>query len=189
MKNFNLNHTQQQKLLTLARLSIAHGLRTGRPLHASVGDYDAALTQPGACFVTLTIDHELRGCIGSLEAQRPLIVDVCENAFASAFRDPRFPPLRSNELDNVHIEISVLTPLQEITFKSQEDLMNQIEPFKNGLLLEDGYHRGTFLPLVWEQLPDKQDFLAHLKRKAGLPTNYWSDTLRCYRYHTLIFEE
>ena len=191
---FNLNTKDKNELLVLARRSIEHGLRVGKPLHININHYQAPLNEHGACFVTLTTNtidthRQLRGCIGSLEARRPLVEDVCENAFASAFHDTRFSPLTPEELDDIHIEISVLTPLQEISFTSQEDLLDQIKPFRDGLLLEDGYHRGTFLPLVWEQLPDKYAFLSHLKQKAGLPTGYWSNTLRCYRYHTVVFEE
>jgi AmmeMemoRadiSam system protein A len=186
---FDLNNKQKTELLALARQSVQQGLRLHKPLHINSQDYPAPLTERGACFVTLTIDHQLRGCIGSLEARRPLVEDVCENAFAAAFRDPRFPPLSPSELDLVHIEISVLTPLQEMFFSSEEDLLAQLEPYKDGLLLEENSHRATFLPLVWEQLADKTVFLSHLKRKAGLPATYWSNTLRCYRYHSVVFEE
>lgn len=179
---------QQHALLTLARQSIEHGLRHGHALPAPA-DADPRLKQRGACFVTLTRHGQLRGCIGSLEARRPLIEDVCENAFASAFQDPRFPPLRDPEVTDIHIEISVLTPLEAIHFDSEADLLQQIVPFKDGLVLEDQGHRGTFLPLVWEQLPDKQNFWIQLKRKAGLPAHHWSNTLRCYRYHTIVMEE
>ena len=185
---FSLSKTQQQQLLSLARASIAHGLKHGKPLRSTTPE-DNKLQQDGACFVTLTIDGELRGCIGSLEAHRPLWQDVAENAFASAFRDPRFPPLSAVELEPIHIEISVLTPLEEISFRSEQNLLAQIVPGVDGLVLEDKGYRGTFWPLVWQQLPDKQQFFAQLKRKAGMPAHYWSDTVRCYRYHTLVFEE
>lgn len=194
MTTFNLNNRDKHKLLALARQSIEQGLRSGKPLSINVKDYQPPLTDNAACFVTLTINtlnhnRQLRGCIGSLEARRPLVRDICENAFASAFCDSRFAPLSASELEFIHIEISVLTPLQEIKFRSQDELLQQIEPFKDGLLLEEGHHRGTFLPLVWQQLPDKHAFISHLKQKAGLPANYWSDTLRCYRYQSLVFEE
>ncbi len=189
---FQLTLSQQDLLLKLARQSIAHGLKTGRPLLPTATE-DKQLQVPGACFVTLTMRDgersELRGCIGSLEARRPLWMDVCENAFAAAFRDPRFPPLSEAEFSRVHLEISVLSPLQEMQFSSEADLLRQIVPFRDGLVLEEQGQRGTFLPLVWDQLTDKNLFLAQLKRKAGLPTHYWSDTLRCYRYHTFVFEE
>lgn len=188
MPEQRFSQTQQHTLLTLARRSIEHGLQQGTPLPVPRG-LDALLMQGGACFVTLTSNDQLRGCIGSLEAHRPLAEDVCENAFASAFRDPRFPPVSAHELPDIHIEISVLTPLQPLHFDSEADLLEQVVPFEDGLVLEDHGHRGTFLPLVWEQLPDKKTFWTHLKHKAGLPANHWSNSLRCYRYHTIIMEE
>ena len=183
-----LSLSQQRTLLALARDAIRYGLQHGRPLPAPASS-DLLFTQTGACFVTLTLDGDLRGCIGSLEPHRPLIKDVCDNAFAAAFRDPRFPPLSEAELARLHIEVSVLGPLEEIHFRDEADLLRQIVPGVDGLVLEDSGHRGTFLPLVWEQLPDKQQFWQQLKRKAGLPPHYWSDHLKCHRYHTLVFKE
>jgi AmmeMemoRadiSam system protein A len=183
-----LTAAQQQFLLKLARRSIEHGVTHGAPVSAPHTD-DPALDADGACFVTLTSDGELRGCIGSLEAHRSLVLDVCENAFSAAFRDPRFPPVTADELPLLHIEISVLGSLEEMHFRDEADLLRQIVPGRDGLVLEYGRHRGTFLPLVWEQLPDKQGFWHQLKRKAGLPTHFWADTLRCYRYETFVFEE
>jgi len=188
MKEFQFSPPQQTLLLSLARQSIAHGLRSGIPL-IPPSCADVVLQAPGACFVTLTIDGELRGCIGSLEPRRSLIEDVCSNAYAAAFDDPRFLPLGSEELNRVHIEISVLGPLQKMQFDSEADLLQQIIPFKDGLVLEERGHRGTFLPLVWEQLPEKKMFLDQLKRKAGLPAHYWSDSLQCSRYRTFVMEE
>jgi len=183
-----LSLDQQRYLLRLARQSIAHGLQHGRPLPVPAIT-DAALARPGACFVTLMEAGDLRGCIGSLQAHRPLVKDVCDNAFAAAFRDPRFPPLSDAELEQIHIEVSVLGPLQEMQFQDEADLLRQVVPGEDGLVLEEGAHRGTFLPLVWQQLPDKKQFFTQLKRKAGLPPSYWSDNLRCYRYRTLVMEE
>ncbi len=183
-----LNENAQRTLLVLARTSITHGLNHGTPLQPD-DHYDFPLSEPGASFVTLTMNGELRGCIGSLQAHQPLFIDVCENAYAAAFRDSRFTPPDMRDLEHLHIEISVLTPLEEIRFDSEDHLLNQLEPFEDGLVLQDGHHRGTFLPLVWEKLPDKHSFLSQLKLKAGLAPNYWSDSLRCYRYHTVIFEE
>lgn len=184
----SLSSSQQSALLTLARQSIRHGLQHGKPLPAPATE-DALLRAPGACFVTLTLDGDLRGCIGSLEAHRSLLQDVCDNAFAAAFRDPRFPPLSAAELPRVHLEISVLGPLREIHFRDEVDLLEQIVPGEDGLVLEDSGHRGTFLPLVWEQLPDKHQFWLQLKRKAGLPPHHWSGNLRVYRYRTQVFAE
>jgi uncharacterized protein len=185
--NKGLPESAQRVLLTVARealLAAAEGRRYS-PQPVSEDELQAL----GACFVTLTCHGQLRGCIGSLEAHRPLLQDVAENAKSAATRDPRFPPVRPEEVADLHIEISVLTPPQEIQFSSQEDLLSQIKPFVDGLVLEEGHRRGTFLPLVWQQLPEPEDFLRHLKQKAGLPQNYWSNTLRMYRYHAQVFEE
>lgn len=182
-----LPESAQRVLLTVARealLAAAEGRR-----YESQPVSEPALQALGACFVTLTRHRQLRGCIGSLEAHRPLLQDVAENAKAAATRDPRFPPVRPDEVADLHIEISVLTPPEEMQFASQEDLLSQIKPFVDGLVLVEGHRRGTFLPLVWQQLPEPEDFLRHLKQKAGLPQNYWSNTLRMYRYHTQVFEE
>ena len=140
-----------------------------------------------ATFVTLTISGHLRGCIGMLEACRPLAEDVAANACAAAFEDPRFDPLTKKEFEKIEIHISVLSPPEELTFSSEEDVLSQIRPGIDGLILQEGFRRGTFLPSVWEELPEKELFWAHLKRKAGLPTDYWSATLRVFRYTTEYF--
>lgn len=175
-----LSATQRQRLLDVARESIRHGLEHGKPL--PVRDEDAALLQPGASFVTLNLHDELRGCIGSLEAHQALVKDVAQNAFSAAFRDPRFAPLSAGEFAALDLHISILSPSEPLHFSSETDLLRQLRPGIDGLVLSDGYHRGTFLPQVWEQLPEPAEFLAHLKRKAGLPVNHWSPTLRVERY-------
>lgn len=177
-------------MLRLARESIIHGLETGAPLKVSNKDYPPALQAKRACFVTLTQAGQLRGCIGHLEPIQSLVEDVVENAYAAAFRDPRFPTLATEELPDTHIEISVLGPPQPLDFDSEEDLLQQIRPGVDGLILAtpDG-HRGTFLPSVWESLPEPGQFLAHLKLKAGLPSDYWADGIRVWRYETEAFQE
>jgi AmmeMemoRadiSam system protein A len=180
---------ERAALLDIAGRSIEHGLEQGRPLPLSASDYPEPFRQQRACFVTLLLDGELRGCIGHLEAQLPIIEDVAENAYAAAFRDPRFPPLTAAERDRVEIHISVLTPAEAIDFVSEQDLTAKIRPSVDGLILVDGRHRGTFLPSVWESLPDPHDFLTHLKLKAGLPPNHWSETLQVYRYETESFSD
>lgn len=142
-----------------------------------------------ATFVTLTINGALRGCIGMLEACRPLIEDVAENAKSAAFHDPRFPPLSRKEFEKIDIHISVLSPPEEITFSSEADLLECMRPGIDGLILQEGGRRGTFLPCVWEELPGKEEFLMHLKMKAGLPAGYWSDSLRVFRYTAEYFPE
>ena len=179
----------RRTLLAIARESIAHGLEQGRALAVDPDDFDPALQARHAAFVTLHEQGQLRGCIGHLEAIQPLVRDVAENAFAAAFRDPRFPPLAAGELDALHIEISVLTPAVPMDFASETELLSLIEPGRDGLILEDGHARGTFLPSVWESLPEPVDFLHHLKRKAGLPANHWSHSLRISRYRTESFGE
>ncbi|WJW74546.1 AmmeMemoRadiSam system protein A [Thiohalobacter sp. IOR34] len=182
-----LSDAQRAVLLAVARDAIRHGLETGQPLQLRPEDFDPLLQQPGAAFVTLQSRGQLRGCIGSLEAHRPLVVDVAENAFAAAFRDPRFPPLSPAEFDDLEIHISVLSPPTPVEFSSEADLLSRLRPGIDGLILEDRGRRGTFLPSVWDQLPDREQFLQHLKLKAGLPPDHWSDSLRVWRYTTESF--
>ena len=139
--------------------------------------------------MTLKKNGQLRGCIGSLEAHRPLIKDVAENAFSAAFRDPRFTPLTPEEYTNIELSISVLTPAEPMQFQSEKDLINQLQPGVDGLVLEEQGKRGTFLPAVWSALPKPTDFLRALKQKAGLPADYWSDTLQISRYRTEAFTD
>jgi AmmeMemoRadiSam system protein A len=185
----DLDAGARRTLLELARRSIANGLREGRALAAHASDFGDTLQAKRAAFVTLKEGEKLRGCIGHLQAVQPLVQDVAENAFAAAFRDPRFPPLQPDEFDVVRIEISVLSPPEPMRFSSEQDLLAQIRPGRDGLILEDGAARGTFLPSVWESLPDPGDFLRHLKLKAGLPPEHWSPQLRMSRYRTESFAE
>lgn len=178
----SLTKHHQNRLLDIARASIQHGLTTGKPISLSLTDYPEALTALRASFVTLQKHHQLRGCIGMLEAIRPLAIDVAENAFAAAFKDSRFPVLQAYEMSELEIQISILSPPEPITFHSEQDLLNQLKPGVDGLILQAGHQRGTFLPSVWESLPEPEQFLRHLKHKAGLPFDYWSDSLRVYRY-------
>jgi len=184
-----LDPAQRGTLLALARQSIEHGLDQGRPLPVVLSDYPADLRVRRAAFVTLETGGRLRGCIGHLEAVQPLALDVAENTFAAAFRDPRFQPLTRPELARLSIEISVLTPSQPLSFTSEEELLRMIEPGRDGLILEEGTARGTFLPTVWESLPEPRVFLRHLKQKAGLRPDHWSDRVRVRRYRTESFSE
>lgn len=169
-------------LLEIARKSIRHGLGKGRPLAVSLNEYSAELKEKRATFVTLKLADQLRGCIGVLEAIRPLIEDVASNAFAAAFRDPRFNPVTFDEFDKLHISLSILSPPEPLKCESEEDLLKKIRPGVDGLILEDGSYHSTFLPAVWESLPNANDFLSHLKLKAGLPADYWSATIKFKRY-------
>ena len=176
--------SERQILLDIAKQSIQHGLTEGRPLKVALETLPQALQQVRASFVTLELQGRLRGCIGMLAAVKPLAQDVANNAFAAAFNDTRFPQLSKAEFDSgaLDIHISVLSPMEEVKFSSEEELLSLIRPGVDGLLLADENHHGTFLPAVWEDLPDKGQFLQHLKMKAGLPPNYWSNTLEVYRY-------
>jgi len=174
-------------LTGLARAAIAKGLRIDAPVPDVAGA--SWLDAPGATFVTLTQSGQLRGCIGSLVAHRTLHDDVVQNAQAAAFGDPRFPPLRPREFDVTDIEVSVLSEPVPMPFTSREDALAQLRPGIDGVILSAGYHRATFLPQVWEELPDKQEFIGHLFRKAGLPPNYWGDDVQISRYTVTAFEE
>jgi hypothetical protein len=178
---------ERRILLGVAARSIEHGLDQGAPLAPDPGDYPPALRALRATFVTLEIDHALRGCIGVLEAIRPLVVDVARNAFAAAFEDPRFTPLTREELPRLEIHLSILSPPAAMRFNSEADLLEQIRPGVDGLILEDRGRRGTFLPSVWEQLPSQAQFFEHLRLKSGLPAGHWSDSLRVSRYTTESF--
>jgi uncharacterized protein len=172
-------------LLALARASIATAL-------GGTGEADMSapwLRERAACFVTLTQGGELRGCVGSLEAHRPLMEDVAANARAAAFRDPRFPPLAASEFERTRIEISVLSPLEPFPARSEAEALARMRPDVDGLALEWRGKRGTFLPQVWEALPDPRDFLAHLRRKAGLPRDFWAEDLLLFRYHVVKWSE
>jgi hypothetical protein len=182
-----LDTALRQQLLQVARDSIAHGLRHGRPLPVDIDAYAETLRVPRATFVTLQEDGELRGCIGSLEAHRPLVADIADNAFNAAFRDPRFLPLRAEDLDRLDIHISVLSPPAPLHFRDEADLLTQLRPGVDGLVLSAPGHRGTFLPSVWESLSRPEDFLRQLKRKAGLAADFWSPELRVERYTTEAF--
>ena len=184
-----LSREARNTLLQISRDSILHGLDQRTALQVRAADFIPELQAERASFVTLNRSGLLRGCIGHLEACMPLVEDVAENAFSAAFRDPRFPPLGASEFADLEIHISVLTPAEPISFDSEADLLRKIRPGIDGLILKDGYARGTFLPSVWESLPKAEDFLRQLKRKAGLPESHWSDSLQVFRYETESFPD
>jgi len=180
--------TENQRVLRdLAYKSIKHGLKTGKALEIYSAQYPAELQPKKATFVTLHRNNELRGCIGILKPVRPLAEDVAYNAWAAAFTDSRFMPLNAGELDDLDIHISILGTPEEMDFSSEDDLLKQIRPGTDGLILEEGYNKGTFLPSVWASLSDSREFLNHLKLKAGLTANYWSDTIKVKRYNVEEF--
>jgi MEMO1 family protein len=172
-------------LLKLARAEIASKL--GRP--GAVSAQSDWLAEPGATFVTLTRQGELRGCIGTLEAHRPLGVDVRENAVAAAFRDPRFMPLSRAEFDEIRVEVSLLSPTEPLAVDDEAAALAALRPHVDGVVFEYGHYRSTFLPQVWEQLPEPAEFLAHLKRKAGLPVDFWAEQVKLSRYTVSKWKE
>lgn len=182
-----LTDAERNTLLEIARHAIAFGLQHRRLPEIHADDYPDNLKQFKASFVTLYINNALRGCIGSLQANQPLVVDVAHNAFAAAFKDPRFPRVNEEEFSHLKYHISVLDTPTPIQFRDEKDLLSQLQPGVDGLVLEDGYHRGTFLPQVWDSLPEPMQFLRELKRKAGLSPDYWSPSLRVERYHVEDF--
>ena len=149
----------------------------------------AELAEPAATFVTLTQNGRLRGCVGSLEAHRPLADDVAENAVAAAFRDRRFAPLSARELPRTRVEVSLLTPPEPFPVCSEADALARLRPGIDGLILNCGHRRATFLPQVWESLTDPRQFLAELKLKAGLPADFWDEQLTLARYGAQKWKE
>lgn len=172
-------------LLTIARNAI------GKLFGEQADDIAAhpELGKPGATFVTLTHNGQLRGCIGSLEAYRPLAIDVAENAVAAAVRDPRFPPLASDELASTRVEVSLLEASQRLDFIDEADAIARLRPGIDGLILTHGHRRSTFLPQVWESLPDPRHFMAQLKLKAGLPADFWDEEITLARYGVQKWKE
>lgn len=176
---------QGEVLLPLARASIARCF--GR--QSAAAENAAWLQQPGACFVTLTRNGHLRGCIGSLEAHRRLLDDLKINAWKAAFRDWRFLPLLETELDLIRIEVSLLSPLQDIEFTSEQDALAQLQPGIDGVVFSYSYYCSTFLPVMWERLPGAAEFMATLKRKAGLPADFWAGGISLQRYSVSKWSE
>ncbi len=185
-----LSAEERQILLRLARQALEDGVR-GKPLAPlDWNTLPPRLREPGASFVTLTKEGELRGCVGALEAHQPLAEDVREHAVAAALEDFRFPPVRPEELPRIHIEVSYLTPLQPLEFDSPEELLTRLRPGVDGVVLRQGLRRATFLPQVWEQIPDPQEFLDHLCLKMGRPPGCWrSEGIEVWVYQVESFEE
>ncbi len=169
-------------ILSVARSSIRHGMERGEPLDVDESEYPHALRERRATFVTLRKHGELRGCTGVIEPRRPLIRDVAVNAFRSAFHDPRFTPVEASELGDLDIHVSILSPLERLPCKSEAELLERLRPGVDGVVLHEGSRSATFLPAVWRQLPEPAPFVRELKRKAGLPLDYWSPTIWFERY-------
>lgn len=173
------------ELLAIARESLGEALgRAAAPRHESPW-----LDRTAATFVTLTRDGSLRGCVGSVRAYRPLYLDVRENAKAAAFHDSRFRPVTDSELDLLRIEVSLLSTPEPLAAADEQEALKRLRPHVDGVIFEAGRRRSTFLPQVWEQLPEPREFLAHLKAKAGLPLGFWSDEVRLLRYQVTKWAE
>ena len=172
-------------LLPIARAAISRALGVPR-----VADETASwLSGHGACFVTLTQNGELRGCIGTLQAHRALLADVKSNAVSAAIHDPRFMPLSSEELDVTTVEISLLSPTTAMDVRDEADALAQMRPNIDGIVFEFGRYRSTFLPQVWEDLAQPRQFLAMLRRKAGLPEDFWEEGVKLSRYTVTKWSE
>ncbi|XOV88338.1 MAG: AmmeMemoRadiSam system protein B [Pseudomonadota bacterium] len=178
---------QRQRLLQVAREAILRPLTSAGSYSVNPAEYPALLQQQGAAFVTLTLNDNLRGCIGSLEAHRPLVLDVASNAQSAAFRDPRFAPLTLAEYQDLEVHISVLSQPQPLDVDSRDSLVRALRPGIDGLIIEEDGHRATYLPSVWAQLPDPGTFVAELRRKAGLGPDGWSAATRVFTYQTEEF--
>ena len=190
----NLSAAQGQLLVRLARHTLMERLGKQIP-QAEIDSLNSALkdscfTSSCGTFVTLKINGQLRGCIGNLTSDAPLVSGVRHNAISAAFHDPRFAPLTLSELDQVEIEISILSEPQPLKYRDGDDLIKKLRPHIDGLIIRRGHASATFLPQVWEQLPRPQDFLAHLCMKAGLAEDSWQKReLEVSTYQVQYFEE
>lgn len=169
-------------VLQIARGALEHALGNGAANVPSELASTPWLREKGCSFVTLRREGDLRGCIGCLEPYRPLGEDIAGNAVAAALHDRRFLPVTQFELESINVEVSILTPSEPLPFADENDAIAKLRPDIDGVILEYGRQRGTFLPQVWEQLPDPRSFLRELKRKAGLPADFWHADLRLRRY-------
>jgi len=185
----NLSADEQDRLLDIARQSIVLGLDSGTALRLDVTQLDANLRVDSAVFITLTLAGALRGCIGSLQPSAPLAQAVANSAFGAAFRDRRFAQVQAGEIENLRIEVSVLSAMELITVNSRQSLLDKLQPGVDGLLMEDQGYRSTFLPQVWGKISTPNEFVGELMQKAGLAAEHWSSTIRFYRYHSTTFGE
>ncbi len=186
-----LSGDERQTLRDVARRAIVHFHEHRQSLAINPSDYSPKLQLIRATFVTIHVHDALHGCIGTLEAKHPLVVDVAQHAQAAAFEDPRFEPMTRQDIAAMSLHISILSPASEMHFADEADLLRQLRPGRDGVILrvadpQFGNRRATFLPQVWEALPrpDARLFMAHLKAKAGLPEEYWSPHVRVHRYTT-----
>jgi AmmeMemoRadiSam system protein A len=164
---------EQKILLRLAREAMERGVRGEDLPLLDLAALPSRLREEGSAFITLMSQGQLRGCIGSLEPYQPLVEDVREHAVAAALRDPRFPTVREEELSGIQIEISRLTRPVPLEYTDASDLLSKLCPHRDGVVVRDGFHRATFLPQVWQKIPDPADFLDNLCYKMGASPNLW----------------
>jgi AmmeMemoRadiSam system protein A len=185
-----LTDGEKQTLLRLAREALACGVKGKKPPPLDKSLLTPALQENGASFVTLTINGNLRGCIGALEAYQPLADDVREHAVAAALEDPRFPPVMETELNKINLEVSRLTAPKELEYTDSEDLLQKLRPNVDGVILKYSFHRATFLPQVWEKIPNPAEFLDNLCYKMGARPGLWRDTkMQVFIYQVEEFHE
>lgn len=185
-----LTDGEKKMLLHIAREAIMSRVQNRALPPLEQESLTPALKENGASFVTLTVHNNLRGCIGALEAYQSLADDVREHAVAAAFEDPRFPPVSEAELERIHIEVSRLTEPEELRYADSDDLLAKLRPYVDGVILKHGFRRATFLPQVWEKIPEPQEFLRQLCYKMGERPNLWRDTkLQVYVYQVEEFHE
>lgn len=185
-----LSEKDREILLDIARLSIQRAANGEILPELNLDDYSEELRRDGASFVTLTIGEQLRGCIGALEAYQPLVFDVQEHAVAAAMQDYRFSPVVPDEVPLLKIEISRLTPTRPLEYSDWQDLIGKLRPNVDGVLIRDGGYRATFLPQVWEKVPNPNEFLTHLCYKMGAPGDLWrKKKLQVFIYQVEEFKE
>ena len=186
----HLSRKEKEQLLSLARKTLKAAVR-GRDLpEIDLAAWSPKLRKPGACFVTLEKNSQLRGCVGTLEPEKPLVISVQERALAAAFKDYRFPALREEELKQVSIEISYLTTPQVLDYDQPGELADKLRPGVDGVVISDGKRKATFLPQVWEKLPDREQFISRLCLKMGVNADYWrSHQLKVKTYQVEKFRE
>jgi uncharacterized protein len=186
----NLNQTEQGILLKIAREALDASVRGKSLPELQLSTLPTPLQEKGGSFVTLTIEGQLRGCIGTLEAYQPLALDVQEHAVAAALQDYRFANVRPDELPFIEIEVSVLTPRFPLEYKSSQDLVQKLRPGIDGVVLEDGFRKATFLPQVWEQIPNPERFLSQLCLKMGAQADLWrTKHIQVFTYQVQEFHE
>jgi AmmeMemoRadiSam system protein A len=190
MPDDRLSPEERKELLNIARQSLEKAVRGEQLPSLQLELMPKAFRQPGVVFVTLTIHGELRGCVGALEAYQTLVEDVREHAIAAALQDYRFPPVNPEELDKIHIEISRLTPPELLEYNDSQELLKRLRPGVDGVILKDGWKRATFLPQVWEKIPDPANFLGNLCLKMGVAPNLWRQKkLEVFIYQVEEFSE